>query len=316
ALSAQRGFARSVSPHAEFDHREILLTCAQFAALHTLTRLAAYDPNEADRLAVQIMNAWEDGGVGERLWEHGKALHLDPEEIGRLADAEARLEREQTGPGDAERAANAEAVCVTLTDVIADLRAALSSLTDRAEAGDVITEDEAGEYRKLTVAGQAGETSAARADRLQQACITLGKVVSQQADTMYTARIELRQNVPAKAMDWILHSIPTVWDGDPGTEWDGSESAQAWWDRTDAARCFNDDQPVRIVSRPGEPINTVIGVLLPCPTSADVICAVPTPDSEDICGAKLDGGPCKAHDEVKATPETAPERERTEPTGM
>jgi hypothetical protein len=140
------------------------------------------------------------------------------------------------------------------------------------------------------------ETDAERADRLQRACITLGKTITSMGDTMYAARIEDQQNGSVKAMEWIVNGMPGIWDNDPGTEWDGRESATDWVERTDAARDFNDDQPVRIVSRPGRPIDTVLGVMTPCPGRADVVCAVPGPDA--ICGASLADGPCRAHDDA------------------
>jgi hypothetical protein len=62
---------------------------------------------------------------------------------------------------------------------------------------------------------------------------TLGKIVVGQTRAMQAARIELAQGSAEKAMQWILNSLPDVWD-DPEAEWDGRESAAEWWDRTDS----------------------------------------------------------------------------------
>src|SRR5208282_5721417 len=61
----------------------------------------------------------------------------------------------------------------------------------------------------------------------------LAKVVVGHSRAMEAARIELAQGSAEKAMQWILNSLPDVWD-DPETEWDGKESANEWWDRTDS----------------------------------------------------------------------------------
>jgi hypothetical protein len=69
--------------------------------------------------------------------------------------------------------------------------------------------------------------------RLREGARTLGKAVIGQRRAMEAARIELAQGSAEKAMQWILNSLPDVWD-DPETEWDGKESAEAWFDRTEA----------------------------------------------------------------------------------
>jgi hypothetical protein len=55
--------------------------------------------------------------------------------------------------------------------------------------------------------------------------------VSVLARAMEAARIEMIQNGPEKAMQWILNALPDQWDREA---WDGSESAQEWFDRTGA----------------------------------------------------------------------------------
>ena len=69
--------------------------------------------------------------------------------------------------------------------------------------------------------------------KLRNACQLLGWVVTGQARAMEAARIEMAQGSTEKAMQWILNSLPDVWD-DEETEWDGTETANEWWDRTDA----------------------------------------------------------------------------------
>lgn len=74
----------------------------------------------------------------------------------------------------------------------------------------------------------AGELAA-----LRRSARILANIVARNHQVMEAARIEMLQNGPHQGMQWILNSIPDVWD-DPETEWDGKESAQAWFDRTEA----------------------------------------------------------------------------------
>jgi hypothetical protein len=67
--------------------------------------------------------------------------------------------------------------------------------------------------------------------RLRGACRRLGKIVVSQQRSMEAARIEMAQNGPEKAMQWILNSLPDVYDG---PAWDGRETAAEWLDRADA----------------------------------------------------------------------------------
>jgi hypothetical protein len=71
--------------------------------------------------------------------------------------------------------------------------------------------------------------------RTQSAARTLGKIVCWQAQSMEAARIEMIQNGPEKAMQWILNSIPDVDDNDPADQWNGTETAAEWLDRQQAA---------------------------------------------------------------------------------
>lgn len=71
--------------------------------------------------------------------------------------------------------------------------------------------------------------------RLRSGAETLGKIVCWQAQSMQAARIEMIQNGPEKAMQWILNSIPDVDDNDPADQWNGTETAHEWLDRQRAA---------------------------------------------------------------------------------
>ena len=78
------------------------------------------------------------------------------------------------------------------------------------------------------------DAAEAKLARSREAARMLAKVVTGQVRAMEAARIELAQGSAGKAMQWILNSLPDVWD-DPETKWDGKESADEWWDRTAAS---------------------------------------------------------------------------------
>jgi len=71
--------------------------------------------------------------------------------------------------------------------------------------------------------------------RVRSGAETLGKIVSWQVQSMEAARIEMIQNGPEAAMEWILNSIPDVDDNDPEDQWNGTETAREWLDRTASA---------------------------------------------------------------------------------
>ena len=71
--------------------------------------------------------------------------------------------------------------------------------------------------------------------RVRSGAQTLGKVVTRMAQSMEAARIEMIQNGPEAAMQWILNSLPDVSDEAPEDQWDGKETATQWIDRTQAA---------------------------------------------------------------------------------
>jgi hypothetical protein len=95
-----------------------------------------------------------------------------------------------------------------------------------AEAGMVLVDpDQADEAARLK----------AELSRVQSAAQTLGKIVTRHAQSMEAARIEMFQNGPEAAMQWILNSLPDVSDEAPEDQWDGKETATQWIDRTQAA---------------------------------------------------------------------------------
>ena len=75
----------------------------------------------------------------------------------------------------------------------------------------------------------------AELSRVQSGAQTLGKIVTRMAQSMEAARIEMIQNGPEAAMQWILNSLPDVSDEAPEDQWDGKETATQWIDRTQAA---------------------------------------------------------------------------------
>jgi len=72
----------------------------------------------------------------------------------------------------------------------------------------------------------------AERDKLQRACETLGKAVVWQAETLYCAWIEISRGDLPSAAQWILNGIPDVDDNPPDQQWNGTETAQEWFDRT------------------------------------------------------------------------------------
>ena len=78
----------------------------------------------------------------------------------------------------------------------------------------------------------AAASDPAEADTLRRGARILGSIIARNHQAMEAARIEMIQNGPHAGMQWVLNSLPDVWD-DPETKWDGAESAQAWFDRTE-----------------------------------------------------------------------------------
>lgn len=89
--------------------------------------------------------------------------------------------------------------------------------------------------RRMHAERQQATTTDAELARLRDGAQMLGRIVAQNNRVMEAARIEMRQNGPHAAMQWILNSLADLWDGPEETVWDGKEPAQAWFDRTEAA---------------------------------------------------------------------------------
>ena len=68
---------------------------------------------------------------------------------------------------------------------------------------------------------------------LRRSARILASLLARNHQVMEAARIEDFQNGANAGMQWILNSLPDVWD-DPETAWDGKESAEAWFDRTES----------------------------------------------------------------------------------
>ena len=177
AMESQLAWARMTGMDHPITMGDVAIVQGYFAAAHALLKFSEVDQVAADECAVQIRDAFGDGGsIGEFLWEHhgGHA-----KAIGALADE-------------------------------------LATVTAPAEDGEVA---------RLK----------AELSRVQAAAQTLGKVITRLAESMEAARIEMIQNGPEAAMQWILNSLPDVSDEAPQDQWDGNETATQWMDRTQAA---------------------------------------------------------------------------------
>ncbi len=83
----------------------------------------------------------------------------------------------------------------------------------------------------LAVLGDAAEPDELAA--LRRSVRILAGITARNHQVMEAARIEMGQNGPHAAMQWILNALPDVWDDDE-TAWDGKESAEEWFDRTES----------------------------------------------------------------------------------
>ena len=103
------------------------------------------------------------------------------------------------------------------------------------------------ELAKVTAPAEAGEVAQLKAEltRTQSAAQTLGKVIVRLSQSMEAARIEMIQNGPEAAMQWILNSLPDVSDEAPEDQWDGEETATEWIDRMQAADRAAEPEPQR-----------------------------------------------------------------------
>lgn len=84
----------------------------------------------------------------------------------------------------------------------------------------------------LTGAQEAPADVMAEIAKLRNACKHMGSVIVSMSRQMECARIEMLQNGPERAMQWILNGLPDVDDNPPGMQWDGRESADEWFERT------------------------------------------------------------------------------------
>ena len=87
---------QQLSPDVPMSRGQIDLLTILFAAAHALYALDASDPVLGTAVALEIRNAWDDGGgVGEWLWEHlGSAACT---ELGPLADELGALRKPADG---------------------------------------------------------------------------------------------------------------------------------------------------------------------------------------------------------------------------
>lgn len=63
----------------------------QYGVVFLLRELAEVDPERADAAAKRLWGDWEDGqSVAERLWQWVHDYGIDPEQVNRTAEAQAR----------------------------------------------------------------------------------------------------------------------------------------------------------------------------------------------------------------------------------
>jgi len=93
AVRAQERWSRQIGyPGDPIDNLQLSCLLAEFAAAHALATLFEADPKMANWAAVQIRDAFEDGGsVGEWLWEllGGKTVEKVSKLVGGLIAAQA-----------------------------------------------------------------------------------------------------------------------------------------------------------------------------------------------------------------------------------
>lgn len=70
---------------------------------------------------------------------------------------------------------------------------------------------------------------------LRQGGRELGRITARLYRTMRAAVIEMHLNGAHAGMQWVLGAVPPEVDEGDGLGWDGVESAQAWFDRVEAA---------------------------------------------------------------------------------
>lgn len=150
-----------------------------------------------------------------KIIEHGATLITAGAE-----DAEPEI-RAALASGDGDRA----------------VRLAIMNTTDcQRDTGPdeyiTVTEDDGTVLWSGWLTGHDKPAPGAELERLRDACRLLGKVVHRDCRILEAARIEMHHNGPHAAMQWVLNSLDGVLDEDWGAlKWDGTESAQEWFDR-------------------------------------------------------------------------------------
>lgn len=171
------------------------------------------------------------------MTEHQPA---DPETP--LSDAEHRLGqvRMKAGSMAEDRDETVRRCGKQMLAVLGDAALPVAAVLDRterdmihADLGQLLEVLGLGNYARPESPHEVMQQCIAKAARLRDGARMLGKVVVGHSRTMEAARIEDFQNGANAGMQWILNSLPDVWD-DPETAWDGKESANEWFDRTDS----------------------------------------------------------------------------------
>jgi hypothetical protein len=105
----------------------------------------------------------------------------------------------------------------------------------RADIGDWVVRFPAGTFQVIPGDKFDEAFEPATADelaRLRNACQHMGNVIVSMSRQMECARIEMLQNGPERAMQWVLQGLPDVDDNPPEMHWNGKESADEWFERT------------------------------------------------------------------------------------
>lgn len=96
----------------------------------------------------------------------------------------------------------------------------------------VLSSDEDGRLHPVLIELAGSSPVTDELAKLRNACKHMGSVIVSMSRQMECARIEMLQNGPERAMQWILNGLPDVDDNPPGMRWDGKESADEWFERT------------------------------------------------------------------------------------
>ena len=148
-----------------------------------------------------------------------------------IADLRARLERAEKAvpemPGGWFIVSRDD-----LRTVLQNYQAATASAEARGAAERLARVAYPMQYLQAPGPCEPAEHAEAEIARLQSGARTLGATLTSMARAMEAARIEMAQRGPDAAMQWILESLPDVSDAPAGQEWDGTETAREWLERT------------------------------------------------------------------------------------